>query len=263
MQKALIVLILIVAIAAGWFFLNPAQQANSPAGSQTTVPTEIQQQAQTHISQLTDGQNSAIDIQSADNFVTAEQLLALPEQAQAEAAISSTEEGHNNTDNGTFAVDPNRLNVLSKGNNSTISVSTDTTLPLAQQIKLNELLNNPDQNGEQVYFIHAVNQGDDKGLWGIIQNGLTRTFTAGLVLPGDSEKVFAEIPEEADEKLANQQSSFLGKVLQSKVKETYIYNFRQGILGENPDLIKPGQQLVIVTFSKQELIGIYNHFVNR
>jgi hypothetical protein len=31
-------------------------------------------------------------------------------------------------------------------------------------------------------------------------------------------------------------------------------------LGQDPDLIKPGQQLVIVSYSEDELIKIYQHF---
>ena len=123
-------------------------------------------------------------------------------------------------------------------------------------------MDDPDSSAHKVYFIHAVNEGDDEGLWGIIQHGLMRTFTEGLALPGMEKTVYADIPIEADEKLADKRSSFLGKILKNKVDRTYIYNYQQGILGENPDLIKPGQQLIIVTFTEQELIGIYHHFVN-
>jgi hypothetical protein len=51
-------------------------------------------------------------------------------------------------------------------------------------------------------------------------------------------------------------------VLDDKVRETYIYNYEQGLVGQNPDLIHPGQQLVVVTFTEDELVQIYHHFMS-
>jgi hypothetical protein len=262
MQKALLGVIVIAAAVAWFFFKQPLPNEVTNTATPAAVPSSVQQQAREHINQLTDGQDKPINIQSADNFVTADQLLNIPEQKHSNAAITEATNSTASGSDGTFAVDSTRLNVISTGSQKNTATQTQTYLNLANQIKLNELLDDPENAANNVYFIHAVNTGDDKGLWGIIQQGLIRTFTEGLKLPGQDTKVFADIPQDADERLHNQQSSFLGQILQNKVKRTYIYNYQKGILGENPDLIKPGQQLVIVTFSEQELIGIYNHFIN-
>ncbi len=101
----------------------------------------------------------------------------------------------------------------------------------------------------------------DKACGGIIQSGLIHTFAQGIQL--DSSLISATIPKSADERLTNSTSSFLGAILDRKVKDTYVYNFEKGILGRNPDLINPGQELIIVTFTNAELISIYNHFANQ
>lgn len=262
MQKALLGVI-VIAAAVAWFVLKqPIPNEVADIETPATISSSVQQQAREHINRLTDGQDKPINIQSADNFVTADQLLTIPDPQNAHAVIAEATNGTTSGSDSTFAVDPTRLNVISTGKKHSPSSQPQSNLNLANQIKLNELLDDPDNAAKNVYFIHAVNTGDDKGLWGIIQQGLIRTFTEGLKLPGQETTVFAEIPHDADERLNNQKSSFLGRILQNKVQRTYIYNYQKGILGENPNLIKPGQQLVIVTFSEQELIGIYNHFIN-
>jgi hypothetical protein len=32
-------------------------------------------------------------------------------------------------------------------------------------------------------------------------------------------------------------------------------------MGQNPDMIRPGQELLIVRFTPEELVAIYKHFV--
>ncbi len=132
---------------------------------------------------------------------------------------------------------------------------------LDNQIKLQALLNNPDTAKNQVFFIHAVTGGDEQGLWGIIQNGVIKTFAKGIRI--QDRMITANIPRQADERLANRSSSFLGAILDRKVKDTYVYNYQKGILGQNPNLITPGQELIIVSFEEAELIAIYNHFINQ
>ncbi|WP_286239550.1 hypothetical protein [Neptuniibacter halophilus] len=263
MLRILAIVVVIIA-AAGYFFFQQDAQSPSQTDTADQLSDETREQAKAHINRLTQGADQAISIQQADNFVTADQLISLPENRSEtqRGLIADTPDGSSSAAQGsTFAVNP-QLNIIgSQRNAQGGKLSTDTLL-LANQIKLQELLDNPEQAGQQIYFIHAVNNNDDKGLWGIIQHGLMRTFTEGLSLPGMDKTVYVEIPEEADERLDDKRSSFLGRVLKNKVDQTYIYNYDKGILGDNPDLIKPGQQLVIVTFSEQELIGIYNHFVN-
>jgi len=266
MQRlVLVVLIAAVAFAAYFFWneQNPVAQNSSKLTETETVSTETQAAAKEHISRLTEGEDSPIAITQADNFVTSEQLLSLPEkQSEASAKLTPIEDSDTaSTEEGVYAA-ANQLKVIGSSDEQRNTNEKLDSLTIANQIKLKELLDDPDSSAHKVYFIHAVNEGDDEGLWGIIQHGLMRTFTEGLALPGMEKTVYADIPKEADEKLADKRSSFLGKILKNKVDRTYIYNYQQGILGENPDLIKPGQQLIIVTFTEQELIGIYHHFVN-
>ncbi|MGB0662529.1 MAG: hypothetical protein ACPGMR_01910 [Pontibacterium sp.] len=127
---------------------------------------------------------------------------------------------------------------------------------------LNELLNTPENSGEdQVYFIHAVTHDDTQGLWGIVQTGLTQRFAQGIQLSSQSNVIQTHIPKTADERLADNSSSFLGHVLNNKVADIFVYNYKEGRLGDDPNLIVPGQQLVIVRFAEKELVEVYNNFV--
>ena len=131
------------------------------------------------------------------------------------------------------------------------------------RIQLRELLNQTESDQKRIFYLHAVNSTDEQGIWGIIQKGLMGTFSKGINLPTVNGTLKALIPKDADEKLDSEQSSFLGKLLNYKVLTTYVYNYEQGNIGKNPDYIKPGQQLIIVTFTEKELMGIYQHFVNQ
>ena len=127
---------------------------------------------------------------------------------------------------------------------------------------LNELLNTPENSGEdQVYFIHAVTHDDTQGLWGIVQTGLTQRFAQGIQLSSQNSVIQTHIPKTADERLADNSSSFLGHVLNNKVADIFVYNYKEGRLGDDPNLIVPGQQLVIVRFAEKELVEVYNNFV--
>ena len=131
------------------------------------------------------------------------------------------------------------------------------------RIQLRELLDQTESDQKRIFYLHAVNSADEQGIWGIIQKGLMGTFSKGIDLPSANGTLKALIPEDADEKLDSKQSSFLGKLLNYKVLTTYVYNYEQGNIGKNPDYIKPGQQLIIVTFTEKELMGIYQHFINQ
>jgi hypothetical protein len=130
------------------------------------------------------------------------------------------------------------------------------------RIKLKELLNDTDSDKKRIFYLHAVNVADEQGIWGIIQKGLTGTFSKGISLSRANGTIRTLIPEDADEILSNKNSSFLGKLLNYKVLTTYVYNYEKGNIGKNPDYIKPGQQLIIVTFTEQELMSVYQHFKN-
>ena len=72
-----------------------------------------------------------------------------------------------------------------------------------------------------------------------------------------------EIPRDADERLADQSSSFLGKMIHQKTMDSYVYNFKQNRMGRNPDRVVPGQEIVIINFHPDELINIYKHFASQ
>lgn len=294
------------------------------------ISKSIFQKATQHIETLTQPSESAIDIKTASHFVTADQLLKLPQTLiQTEVKLESvptetTSQSENNTSNTSSNLNNQQTNLTGSQakpsdrqkiqtelpslttslDSSTISVSPNTDLSdtdspdtvksfavttdsglsatitspvissainssdnlnaqqiAATEIRLKELLDQPDSTQKQVFYLHAVRDADQQGLWGIIQYALIDTFAKGIQLPGEDGIVKADIPADADERLLDKRSSFLGHVLQDKVEETYVYNYTKGTLGQNPDLITPGQQLVIVTFSEDELIKIYNFFI--
>ncbi|MBY4676945.1 hypothetical protein [Marinobacterium arenosum] len=281
MQRALVLIIVLLVAAAAFMFYQRSEQTGSVEDTRTAPPSaETARQAREHIDRLTSPAEQAIDIEQAEHFVTAQQLLALPaHQVEASAELLELNEAGNQTE--PLAGDAASGDTTSYGvslaplpGKTAQPPSRDTldqiqgqiqngTLPQrAHQVKLKELLDNPDAAEKQIFYLHAVREGDSQGLWGIIQHALMRTFSAGLKLPGQQQAVSTDIPADADERLADLRSSFLGNILQNKVDETYIYNYAQGILGQNPDLIRPGQQLIIVTFSEQELIDIYRHFMD-
>jgi hypothetical protein len=116
---------------------------------------------------------------------------------------------------------------------------------------------------DALYYLHRVSAADKQGLWGIIQSGLINKFREGLIIDGiarNRESVQVTIPADADEKLPSGLSSFLGKILTSKVNSSYVYNFKQHKMEDGPDRIYPGQQLILIHFTPQELRDIYIFF---
>lgn len=143
------------------------------------------------------------------------------------------------------------------------TASLNSTQSEKNRIKLRELLDETQSDQKRIFYLHAVNVSDEQGIWGIIQKGLMGTFSKGIKLPTANGTLKALIPQDADEQLSSKESSFLGKLLNYKVLTTYVYNYEQGNIGKNPDYIKPGQQLIIVTFTEQELMSIYQHFIKQ
>ncbi len=285
MQRVIIALILIIIAVSTYLFLNKPEISSDTQISQRdaaqTTPSQqpladTEKAAKKVIKTLTEEtKDEALDIKQAENFVTGEQLLELPnmksEATQVETIQTtieaSTEAQAQGIETSTLVVkqpiaiaETTQPDQIMKLINEDNVINTKTLSP-GDKIRLKELLSNPDAAAGSVFYIHAVTPNDMQGLWGILQRGLTNTFREGIKLSGDnSQTLIAEIPELADEVLENQRSSFLGEFLYSKVNDIYIYNYQQGMLGQDPDLIKPGQQLVIVSYSEEELIKIYQHF---
>lgn len=135
-----------------------------------------------------------------------------------------------------------------------------------QELSVKDIVQSGELPDNAMFYLHRVTERDRQGLWGIIQSGLIQRFRQGLTLEGiapNKELVRVTIPADADEPLPTGLSSFLGKILDQKVKSSYIYNFYTNTMGHDPDLIFPGQQLILIHFSPEELKRIYLFFAEQ
>ncbi|WP_136679220.1 hypothetical protein [Neptunomonas sp. XY-337] len=288
MLRTLVLVAILIAIGVLYFAIpdpsdseTPSKSSALPSNPETQPPvesapqlkTELSQQAEAHIAKLTETPSTAIDAREARHFVTESQLINLPElKAQQHSAVLEqvSADGSSNVavDDGSaqsFGVavstfNPSSANGTQPSAQTTLAAENVRALSLANQVQLKELIDQSDSAEKRIFYIHAVNPDDEQGLWGILQSGLTETFAAGIKVSSNDKTLKAYIPDEADEVLNNRSSSYLGKLLHDKAQTTYIYNYEQGLIGQNPNLIKPGQQLIIVTFTEQELMQIYEHF---
>lgn len=132
-----------------------------------------------------------------------------------------------------------------------------------QKLNIADLIDSDaQQTQDSLFYVHRVTEEDIQGLWGIIQTGLVRNFRQGIRLQrdGNEQRVSVLIPADADEPLPTGLSSFLGKVLHQKVSTSYVYNFNTHTMGYDPNLIHPGQELILIRFSAEELKAIYQFF---
>ena len=115
---------------------------------------------------------------------------------------------------------------------------------------------------DTISYLHTVQPTDEQGIWGIVHFGLIENFARGMaVRRGEEIETYTvQIPKHADERRDDQSSSFLGRFIDRKTKESYVYNYRENRMGRNPDTIYPGQEIVIINFEPGELEAIYEHF---
>jgi len=135
-----------------------------------------------------------------------------------------------------------------------------------EELSIKEIVKSGELPDNALFYLHRVSEADIQGLWGIIQQGLIQRFRQGLSLEGIStnqDLVRVTIPADADEPLPTGLSSFLGKILSQKVESSYIYNFSTHTMGRDPDLIHPGQQLILIHFKPSELQRIYVFFAEQ
>ena len=120
------------------------------------------------------------------------------------------------------------------------------------------------ENPDTISYLHTVQPTDEQGIWGIVHFGLIENFARGMaVRRGEEIETYTvQIPRDADERLEDRSSSFLGKLIDRKTKDSYVYNFRENRMGRNPDTIYPGQEIVIINFEPGELEAIYEHFAD-
>lgn len=117
---------------------------------------------------------------------------------------------------------------------------------------------------DSVFYVHSVRDGDTQGVWGIIHDGLIQNFARGMAIRRgeDIDTYKVHIPQDADEREADNSSSFLGRLIDDKARNSVVYNFRLGRMSRDPDYIAPGNEIVIINFSPDELVSIYKHFLN-
>ena len=155
-------------------------------------------------------------------------------------------------------------------------IARDTTLAPDQELKIitkpyrleaatiAELLMREGKfNPDSIFYVRTIRDTDVQGIWGIIHDGIMTNFAQGMAIRRGKQinNYKVEIPRDADELLTDHSSSFLGSLIHRKAAESYVYNFKKNRMGQNPDLISPGQEIVIINFEPGELIGIYKHFV--
>ena len=118
------------------------------------------------------------------------------------------------------------------------------------------------ENPDSIFYLHTVQPGDEQGIWGIVHYGLIENFARGMAIRrGENVETYTiRIPRHADERLDDRSSSFLGKLIDRKTKDSFVYNYREHRMGRNPDRIYPGQEIVIIDFEPEELRAIYKHF---
>lgn len=118
-------------------------------------------------------------------------------------------------------------------------------------------------DADSIYYVRTVRDTDTQGIWGIIQYGLIDNFARGIAIRrGESVDTYrVDIPRDADERVDTTTSSFLGRIIDEKTRSSYVYNLRLARMGRNPDMILPGQELLIIRFTPEELVEIYKHFV--
>jgi hypothetical protein len=126
------------------------------------------------------------------------------------------------------------------------------------------MMGSDDSHSDAIYYVRTVKDTDTQGIWGIIQYGLIDNFGRGIAIRrGEDINTYrVDIPRTADEMVNSRNSSFLGRLIFDKSQHSYIYNLEQGRMGRNPDMIRPGQELLIIRFTADELVDIYKHFVN-
>ena len=135
-----------------------------------------------------------------------------------------------------------------------------------QKLSVKEIIQSGDMPDNALFYLHRVTKDDLQGLWGIIQAGLIDKFRQGVHIEGiapNKDMVRAVIPADADEKLTSGFSSFLGKILTRKVNSSYVYNFSTHTMNHDPNLIYPGQQLIMIHFAPEELKQIYQFFSDK
>ena len=314
--------------------------ADAPSDAPTLAPAsdtaQVEQEARTFISDLTEPAPEPLAVSEADHFVRSDQVLSmLPETAvetttlealkQAPGIAADTPITVVRTVEQVEAVTPERVIADSGGNLEQVvrvlgegddveevtvrevlerhraepsrpimmvrkvehyevtttaelereqaASGTSTPLRVIRQphviarATITELLESRNEKVEadSIFYLRTVREGDRDGIWGIVRDGIAENFGRGVALRrGEEVDTFRiDIPRGSDQVQSDRSSSFLGRIIYDKTQESHVYNYRLNRMGQNPDRIFPGQELVIIQFRSRELVSIYRHFVER
>lgn len=217
--------------------------------------------AQAYIETITQPVAAPISVRDADHFVTPEQLLVLT--SQPVPAGSATAAGVATAEAGV------RQAVPAIQGGTDVAAGTATAVPAVTpeaMALVRTVVDLVELEGQvspgSLFYVRTVRESDVHGVWGIVQEGLINNFAHGVLLrDGEKSATYrVQIPHDADELLADRSSSYLGRLIYHKTRESYVFNFKQNRMGRNPDRVRPGQEIVIINFSNAELIEIYRRF---
>lgn len=270
----------------------PPQEKHTSVSISPALAPILQKQAETYVADFAEPPSRVISVQEADHFVGRDQILKLIPQlrdlqngepispdsdeeiaivntlpAQSEIILSEYNPDHS-TQNHAIPIIRDKPTTTSK--NISRAMPTELTELYDSQtsesgsnVTLSQLLDTTELQPESVFYVKTVNRSDQRGIWGIIVDGITQNFAQGVAIRRgeniDNYKI--DIPRSADRLRADSSSSFLGQMVHRKSIDSHVYNFRKNRMGQNPHLIYPGQELVIVNFKPEELSAIYSHFV--
>lgn len=217
--------------------------------------------AQAYIETITQPVAAPISVRDADHFVTPEQLLVLT--SQPVPAGSATAAGVATAEAGV------RQAVPAIQGGTDVAAGTATAVPAVTpeaMALVRTVVDLVELEGQvspgSLFYVRTVRESDVHGVWGIVQEGLINNFAHGVLLRDGAKSATyrVQIPHDADELLADRSSSYLGRLIYHKTRESYVFNFKQNRMGRNPDRVRPGQEIVIINFSNAELIEIYRRF---
>lgn len=182
--------------------------------------------------------------------------------ASASFSGNSTEVSTQGQSGGTF------VSSAGKDQSSAMLVAAKANIQVnGQNIPLAHLLETMGRSLDPAmfYFVHSVDENDQQGIWGVVQNDLMTRFAQGVAINrgDDANRYTVLIPSKADETLGDGTSSFLGRALFHKSSQAIVYNSWTGERRYRRGIIIPGQDIVIVPFEREELIGIYQYFATR
>lgn len=235
--------------------------------------SRLKEQASEYVEELTTTKTDPLLVDKADHFVSRDQVITL---AASNTVMRLEEPVTADSSVATIGLLPPRDAISSRETHKagvahlTLLESTGEYLSgrenksTALSITLADILKGASgDDPDSIYYVRTVKKTDYRGIWGIVVDGLTENFAKGIAIRRNEElgTYRVDIPEKADHTLADKTSSFLGRMIDRKTRDSHVFNFIENKMGRNPDLIFPGQELVIVDFEPRELVAIYRYFV--